>query len=293
MSYKRRDFLKLTGAATAGLTLASITSGALAGDLFSDKKKIKTFGLQLFSLRDDLPKDPKGILKQVASFGYKQVEGFEGEQGMFWGMSNTEFKKYLDELGMKMISSHCDINEGFEKKAAEAAAIGLKYLVCPYIGPQKSLDDFKKFADEFNKRGEICKKEGIRFAYHNHDYSFTLQDGKFPQDVMMDNTDAGIVDFEMDMYWVVTAGQDPMDWIKKHPNRFKLCHIKDRTKNSTEKSDSCTLGTGSINYAGIVPQAKKMGMDCFIVEQEKYAGTTPLESAKDDAVYMGKIKMQN
>jgi sugar phosphate isomerase/epimerase len=291
MSYKRRDFLKLTGAATAGFTFASMTANALPGDFFSDKKKMSAFGLQLYSLRDDLPKDPKGVLKQVASFGYKQVEGFEGSKGMFWGMTNLEFKKYLDDLGMTMISSHCDINKNFEQKANEAAAIGMKYLICPHIGPQKSLDDFKKFADEFNKRGEICKKAGIRFAYHNHDYSFALQDGQYPQDVMMKNTDAATVDFEMDMYWVVTAGQDPLEWMKKYPNRFKLCHIKDRTKNSTEKADTCTLGTGSIDYPAIVPQAKKLGMKYFIVEQEKYAGTTPLKSAKDDAVYMKKLKV--
>jgi len=291
MSYKRRDFLKVTGAATAGLAFSSITANACSANLFSATKKLDVFGLQLYSLRDDLPKDPKAVLKQVASFGYKQVEGFEGAQGIFWGMTNTEFKKYLDDLGLTMISSHCNINKDFEQKANEAAAIGMKYLICPYLGPQKSLDDFKKAADEFNQRGEICKKAGIKFAYHNHDYSFTLQEGQFPQDVMMKGTNTDTVDFEMDMYWVVTAGQDPVEWMKKYPNRFKLCHVKDRTKNSTEKADTCTLGMGSIDYPSILPQAKKLGMEYFIVEQEKYAGTTPLKSAEDDAAYMKKLKV--
>src|SRR6478736_9814995 len=110
MSYKRRDFLKLTGAATAGFTFASMTANALPGDLFSDKKKMSAFGLQLYSLRDDLPKDPKGVLKQVASFGYKQVESYEGSMGMFWGMAPADFKKYVGDLGMKIVSSHCDID---------------------------------------------------------------------------------------------------------------------------------------------------------------------------------------
>lgn len=291
MSYKRRDFLKITGAATAGFTFASLTSNALAGDLFSDSKKGKAFGLQLYSLRDDLPKDPKGVLKQVASFGYKQVEGYEGGKGLFWGMTNKEFKAYMDELGMTFVSSHCGWQKDLEKKAGEAAEIGMKYLICPYLGPQKTLDDFKRFAGEFNKAGEICKKAGIKFAYHNHDYSFKQLEGQFPQDVMMKETDAGLVDFEMDMYWVVTAGQDPVEWLKKYPNRFKLCHVKDRTKNATDAADTCTLGKGSIDYASILPQIKKLGMEYFIVEQEKYAGTTPLESAKDDADYMRKIKL--
>ena len=210
---------------------------------------------------------------------------------MFWGMSNTDFKKYMDELGMTIVSSHCDINKDFEKKAAEAAAIGMKYLICPYKGPQKSLDDFKKFADEFNQKGEICKKNGIRFAYHNHDYSFKEMDGQLPQDVMMKNTDPSLVDFEMDMYWVVAGGQDPEAWLKKYKNRFRLCHVKDRTKGATEAADTCTLGEGSIDYPKILKTAKENGTEYFIVEQEKYTGTTPLKAAEMDAEYMKKIRI--
>ena len=249
----------------------------------------KPFGLQLYTLRDDLPKDPKAILKQVASFGYKQLEGYEGGQGIFWGMGNTGLKKYLDDLGMTLISTHCDINKDFEQKAADAAAIGMKYLISPYVGPQKTLDDYKKIADTFNQRGEVCRKNGIRFAYHNHDYSFKLQDGQFPQDIFIANTDAALVDFEMDIYWVVTAGQDPQAWLKKYKNRFRLCHIKDRTKNATEAADSCNLGDGSIDFPSIVKTARDSGMEYYIVEQEKYAGTTPLKAVEVDATYMKKL----
>jgi sugar phosphate isomerase/epimerase len=210
---------------------------------------------------------------------------------MFWGMSNTDFKKYMDDLGMTIITSHCDINKDFEKKAAEAAAIGMKYLICPYKGPQKELDAFKKFAEEFNQKGEICKKNGIRFAYHNHDYSFVSMNGELGQDVMMKNTDAGLVDFEMDIYWVVTAKQDPEEWFKKYKNRFRLCHIKDRTKNSTETAATCTLGEGMIDYPKIVKTARKNGMNYFIVEQERYDGTTPLKATEADAAYMKKLSV--
>jgi sugar phosphate isomerase/epimerase len=98
------------------------------------------------------------------------------------------------------------MNKDFEQKAAQAGEIGMKYLICPFLGPQKSMDDFKRFADQFNKSGEICKKNGLRFAYHNHGYSFQPLDGQLPQDVMMTSTDASLVDYEMDIYWVVTAG---------------------------------------------------------------------------------------
>jgi sugar phosphate isomerase/epimerase len=292
MSYNRRDFLKLSGGAVSALAFTAPLGSSLFSTLPDDeKKKLKAFGLQLWTLRSDLPKDPKGVLKQVASFGYKQVESFEGGKGMFWGMTNTEFKKYMDELGMKIISSHCDINKDFEKKADEAAAIGMKYLLCPYLGPQKTADIFKQKAELFNKCGETCKKAGIRFGYHNHDYGFVPVDGQLPQDILMQNTDPSLVDFEMDMYWVVIAGQDPEAWIKKYPNRFKLCHVKDRAKGSKSKDDSCTLGKGSIDYPKILKFARQHGMEYYIVEQEKYEGTTPLESAKDDAAYLKKISI--
>src|SRR5258706_3583391 len=198
MTYDRRKFLKYTAGISSGIAFSSFAGNCVNKDtLPEEKKKIKTFGLQLWSVRDDMGKDEKGTLKKVASYGYRQIESFEGSKGIFWGMSNTELKKYLDELGMTIVSSHCDIEKDFEKKAADAAAIGMKYLMCPYKGPQKSIDDFKKFADEFNQKGEICKKNGIRFAYHNHDYSFKEIDGQMPQDVMMKNSDPQLVDFEM------------------------------------------------------------------------------------------------
>ena len=280
MSYNRRRFLQTTGLAAAGTLLAG-------NKLFaSENKALKDFGIQLWTLRDVIGGDPKGILKQLASYGYTQIESFEGPQGIFWGMSPSEFKNYTGDLGMKMISSHCNIENDFEKKAADAASIGMKYLICPYLGPQKTIDDFKRKIDVFNKCGDICKKNGIRFAYHNHDYSFKELEGQIPQDVMMQNTNADTVDFEMDMYWVVTAGVDPIAYMSKYKNRFRLCHVKDREKNATGGDASCILGEGSINYATILKSARKYGMKYFIVEQEKYTNSTPMESAKADAMYM-------
>lgn len=287
--HKRRDFLKSAAVLSSGVVLSSY----MRSNLFStNDDKLKAFGLQLWTLREDLPKDPKGILKQVASFGYKQIEGFEGKQGIFWGMKNTEFKKLMDDLGMKFIATHCDINKDFERKVNEAAEIDMKYLICPWLGPQKKIDDFKKFAETFNQRGELCKKHGLRFGYHNHDYGFVPVDGQLPQDVLMQNTDKNLVDFEMDIYWVVTAGQDPIHWIDKYPGRFKLCHIKDRKKGAkaSEKDVSVDVGTGSIDFRKILKEAKKKGMEYYIVEQEAYEGTTPLAAAKADAEYLKKFR---
>lgn len=267
--------------------------GAALGLNEFSAKPLKNFGIQLYTLRDIIGKDPKGVLKSLASFGYTQIESFEGAQGIFWGMSNKEFKSYADSLGLTMVSSHFDMTKDLEKKAAQAGEIGMKYLICPYLGKQKTLDDYKRAADSFNKAGEVCKKNGLRFAYHNHGYSFEQQEGEFPQDVMMKGTDPSLVDFEMDIYWVRTAGADPEAWLKKYGNRWRLCHVKDRGQGFKEGDGnaSVTLGTGIIDYPKILKTAKSVGMNYYIVEQERYDNTTSLKASQDNAAYMKKISI--
>ena len=293
--YKRRDFIKTSSAAIAITAITGNFAGCTSSSMMHGSSALKEFGLQLYSLRDVLPADPKGILKQVAAMGYKQIEGYEGAKGMFWGMTNTEFKKYMDDLGMKFVSSHCDINKEFERKADEAAAIGMKYLICPSLPAEGRMteEDYKKAADTFNQRGQVCKSRGLKFAYHNHDQAFVQRPSGFTaQKVLLENTDPSLVDFEMDIYWVVTAGEDPIKWFENYPNRFRLCHIKDRKKNIplSEREASVDVGTGSIDFVKILDIAKKNGMQYYIVEQEKYEGTTPLAAAKADAEYLKKFK---
>lgn len=292
MNYKRKDFLKLTGA----FAVTGLAGKELFSSFFHDKNEetLKSFGLQLYTLRDDLKKgNHKEILKQVANAGYSFIESFEqeGSGGMFWGMTNTDFKKYMDDLGMKILTSHCDITKDFEKKANGAAAIGMKYLICPWQDPQKTVDSYKKIATTFNQCGEICKKAGIRFAYHNHDHDFKMVEGQLAEDIYLQNTDPNLVDFEMDIYWVVTAKQDPEAWMKKYSHRFRLCHVKDRAKGATQREAFCDLGTGSIDYPKILKVAKQNGMEYFIVEQEGYPNTTPLKAMAADAEYMKKLKI--
>ncbi|MCX6319625.1 MAG: sugar phosphate isomerase/epimerase [Bacteroidetes bacterium] len=291
---KRRTFIRMGSGATAGI-LAAAAGSAWMNELLQDDEqaRIKTFGLQLWTLREDFPKDPKGVLKKVADLGYKHVESFEGPKGMFWGMSNTEFKQYITDLGMNMYSSHFGGDDNFEKKVEDAAAIGMKYLTMAWEGPNKTIDDYKRYAEAFNKKGELCKKHGMRFAFHNHDYTFRMMEGQYGQDVLMNNTDASLVDFEMDIFWVVAAGQDPEVWFKKYPNRFRLCHIKDRSKtpDKEEGKNSVELGTGTINFAQVLKTARKNGMKHFIVEQEAYPNGTPLAAVKTDAEYMKKIRL--
>lgn len=279
---RRRHFLKMS-AALAGLSQLSLlgcSSDAAQGSY--------PFGIQLYSLRDDMPADPDAVLQQLAQFGYRQIQSYEGPSGMFWGKSPSDFARFVRELGMDVVASHCSIEENFERKVEDAAEAGMQYLICPLIGAQASLDDYRRFAERFNRCGEICREAGLRFAYHNHHYTFFELDGSIPHDVLMQNTDPELVDFELDIFWLVAAGQDPLTWIRKYPGRFAFSHVKDRLPDmpADSFSASTTLGQGIIDYPSILPVAYEHGMRYFMVEQESYAGTTPLDSARDNAVYM-------
>lgn len=287
MQYNRKRFLQMSSAAAGAMAFSPFFSKLLPE---KQDRKLKDIGLQLYTVRDVFEKDPKGVLKQLAEFGYTQLESYERKEGMFWGMTNKTFQQYIGDLGMQIISSHCDIDNDFERKAAEAAAIDMKYLIAAWEGPGKSIDDYKRMAEDFNRKGSICKQNGIGFAFHNHHFSFQKIGTEFPQDVLLNNTDPSLVDFEMDIYWVVATGQDPETWLKKYPKRFRLCHVKDRSKGTTKMEDTCDLGTGSIAYASLVRTARKNGMKYFFAEQEHYPGSTPMMSAKADAEYMKALR---
>ncbi len=306
MKLNRRKFITTAGAVAAGALVVPQWScknegGKTAGNIEasstdtipeSAQPSLTAFGIQLYTVRDVIPGDPKAVMKELANFGYTQFESFEHpKQGMFWGMEHTAFKAYMDEIGVELVSSHCDTSKNFEKKAGQAGEIGMKYLVSPWVGPQKKMDDWKKIADEFNRLGGICKQNGLRFAYHNHGYSFVGLEGVIPQDYLIENTDPELVDFEMDLYWVVTAGADPGAYLQKYPNRWRLCHVKDRLKGASpdQQDASCDLGTGSLDFPEILKTARANGMQFYIVEQERYDNSSSMDSAKVDAAYMKQL----
>ena len=270
------------------------------------------FGIQLWTVRDFMAKDAKGTLKSLGEYGYQQIESFQGEQGVFWGMEAKEYSQFLNDHGMNCSSTHCDPQyaldlkkeDEFKKLVDDSASIGIQHLVNPYLGFLKTNDDFKKATEGFNRLGEITKASGLKYAYHNHNYSFQELEGGFPQDIMMSGTDADLVDFEMDVYWVVTAQADPIEWLKKYPKRFVLSHIKDRyddakvaeiakkehTDGNNEVAASCVLGKGKIDFDEFFVEAEKQGMKKWIVEQERYDDMTSMDAAKDDATFMKKYQ---
>ena len=257
-------------------------------------RKLPAIGIQLYMVKEDMEKDPAGTLAQLGKMGYTQIESFGGNKGIFWGYTNKEFNNIAKSNGLKLISSHyTGDKEGFEKTAAQAAEIGMKYLIYPWKGPQKTIDAFRKIADEFNGYGEICKKNGLRFAYHPHDYPYKPVDGQLPIDVLLANTDKDLVDFQMDFYYTVTEGRDPETYIKKYHPRFRLCHMRDvlkvRLPKGSEEESACDLGKGIINYPRLLSTALDNGMEYFFVEQSRFFQETPLQSAKINIDYLKRL----
>jgi sugar phosphate isomerase/epimerase len=283
---KRREFIQSSAVAAAGmLALPSLVSAA-------PKKGKDEVGLQIYTLRDTIFKDPKGVLKQVADFGYKKLETFAYKDSSIFGMPFADFGKYIKDLGMKVTSGHYGIDQAksdaWEKAVTDAKSIGQDYLVVPYLveGDRKTIDDYKKVCAILNKAGEVAKKNGMKFGYHNHAFEFETLEGQIPYDLMLKELDPKLVDMEMDIFWVVNAGRDPLQYFEKHPGRFTQWHVKDMDK--TDKMRNANVGTGTIDWKKIFANAKKSGMKHFYIEQETYPGA-PIDSVGESIKYLKTI----
>lgn len=200
----RQQFLKMGALAASAAFLPQL-------DVFAATSK--KVGLQLYTLRDLMAKDPEGTLRKVAQLGYKEVEPFGYSDGKFFGKTPKEFAALIKELGMTAPSGHYTtgktmpktkgtLTNDWKRAVDDAAAIGQKYMVCAYLFPEErtKLDDYKAFADLFNKSAEVVKAAGMQFCYHNHDFEFVALDGKIPYDVLTSGTDKNLVKLELDLY---------------------------------------------------------------------------------------------
>ena len=281
---RRREFIRNSTIAAAGLM-------ALPTFLQAGKAKAG-IGLQLYTLRDTIMKDPKGVLKSVSEFGYKKLETFAYGDGAIFGMPIREFNEYVKGLGMKVTSGHYGLDlaksDTWEKAVMDARSIDQKYMVVPYINEpeRKSIDDYKRICASLNKAGEIARKNGVKFGYHNHAFEFDTLDGQIPFDVMLAELDPKNVSMEMDIYWVVNAGKDPLKYFEKYPGRFTQWHVKDMDK--TDKNRNADIGSGAIDWKPIFAKARQSGMKHFYVEQESYPGA-PIDSVAASIKYLKTI----
>lgn len=299
MKTSRRTFVKAGALATLGATL-------FPGSLLAMQKPKGIVGLQLYSVRADMLKDPMGSLTQLAKMGYVYVEHANYINRKLYGYTAPEFRKILDGLGLKMISGHTvmgkehwdvtkkDFSESWKLTVDDAAVLGQKWVVSPSMDEsmRKTYDDFKRYMDIFNKSGELCKKAGMKFGYHNHAFEFSEKlNGEKIFDIIMKSIDPNLVALQLDIGNLYNGGAVALDVLNQFPGRFEIIHVKDEIAGTGagEKYVSTVLGEGIVKAKNMVDLAAKIGgTNCYIIEQEAYQDKTPMECVKADLEIMKK-----
>jgi sugar phosphate isomerase/epimerase len=300
MDNSRRKFIKNTTLIVAG-------SALLSDKLFASPKKVERLGLQLYTIRDAMKLDPKGSLTKLADMGYVHVEHANYVDRKFYGYTAKEFKKLLADLSLQIPSGHSvmtandwdatknDFTDKWKYTIEDAVEVGQRYIISPWLDERlrTDKDGLKRFMDQFNKCGELCKKSGLTFGYHNHNFEFTTMIGDTTlYDFILTNTDPALVAQQFDIGHL-GANVTPLEILKKYPGRFELMHVKDVIKNDAVKDDggyeSTTLGDGIMPVKDILKAARKIGgTSQFIIEQESYQGKDPFDCVKIDLQRMKK-----
>lgn len=308
---------------TAGGLLAGKASAAMVApnaEAAPMPNASKSFGLQIYSLQQELYNDLPARLKEVKAMGYEKLELAGYGKGKIGKMDMMEFKKMAEDAGLKIVSSHVNpsvegvpfvreytkeltpkIMEYWKATAADHAKLGCKYLIQPMMPSIENHDDAKLVCDVFNQAADVIKAEGIAtgFGYHNHNMEFNrvateeqkaklkgnpfaafMKVGDQIYDLMLRDTDPSKVYFEMDVYWTVMGQNDPVEYLQKHADRIKVLHIKDRA----------VFGqSGMMNFEMIFKQMYANGIQDYFVELEKMPdGRTQFAGVKDCAAYLEK-----
>lgn len=297
MKTNRRTFIKQSALAVA---VTAVTNSMFA----SSPGSSQLTGVQLYSIKEDMKKDAMGTLKQLSAMGYKNVEHANYVERKFYGWSAKDFKKVLDDLGMTMPSGHTvlakphwddvkkDFTDVWKYTIEDAATCGQQFVISPWLDQtwRDSESTIKKYMDVFNKSGELCKKSGMKYGYHNHDFEFSEKLGdKTVYDLIMENTDPELVIQQLDIGNLYNGGAKAIDIVKKYPGRFQSMHVKDEiaAKEGREKYESTVLGKGIVNVKEVIDLGKNLGGTIhFIIEQESYQGKTPLACVKEDLEIM-------
>ncbi|GEN70091.1 sugar phosphate isomerase/epimerase family protein [Chryseobacterium lathyri] len=263
---QRKDFITLSSLGFLGLYSCGV----------SKINRKKPLAIQLYTIRDAVSDNLEKALEKLVALGFTELEIY-GYNGTFFGKSRTEFQTILKQTGLKVISSHHTTGiihkdggtllYSWEKAVEDLHFIGAEYMVCSYLFPEeRTVENYKKLPELFEKCGEATQKAGIQFAYHNHDFEFEKLEGdKSVYDFILENTSSDLVKMEMDLYWISKAGLDPLVYFEKYPGRFPLWHVKDMkagTKDFTE------IGNGLIDFKKIFSAKEKAGLKHWFLEQD-------------------------
>ena len=276
--HTRRDFLT-----TLGVALGAASLGGARALGAEDARRLPRVGIQLYTLRDLMKTDVEGTLAHVARIGYREVE-FAG----YFGRTPAQIRDVLKANGLVSPSAHIPMpasDDVWKKALDDAKSIGHQWAVLPWLDPAIR-KDWSQLAGRFNALAVLAKKAGLRFAYHNHDFEFAVVGEGTALDVLLAKTDPTLVDFEMDLYWVVKGGGDPLDLFRRHPHRFPLMHAKDATVAPERKM--ADVGSGTIDFKKIFAQQKRSGMKHVYVERDD--ATDPMQSATNSYRHLSALK---
>lgn len=273
----RRDFIRALGAAALAPALQP-----LAPSLYRRPplRKLDRIGVQLYTVRHQMEKDFEGTIARVAATGYQEVE-FAG----YFGRTPRAVRALLDKNGLAAPSSHVSLAPAEWRAALDAApVVGHRYLVIAWIPPEqrRTLDDYKRAAERLNRAATEAKAAGLQFAYHNHDFEFQPLDGKLPYDVLLAETDPKLVQLEMDLYWIVKGGQDPLVYFGRWPGRFPMVHVKDSAGPPDHRM--VEVGAGKIDFKKIFAQSDQAGIRHYFVEHDEPAD--PFASIRASCEYL-------
>ena len=252
--------------------MAAVGSSAMGKTTESVFQNLPSYGVILGNTGGDWVKNnPKETLKQIAAWGYKDIEG-----GNDYGMGIEGCRDFMLDLGLNPFTCGLSMNDmNDHKKLAESLAKGKRWraeyaiLYWPFNGAKYkfTIEEWDSIIAKLNEAGRICREEGMKLLYHNHDFEMDLTGDWIPYDYMLQNTDPELVNFEIDLYWVTKGGMDPIYFLKKYANRFPVMHVKDMDR--TAERDFAIAGQGIIDFAEIFAYSKLAGTQHFILEHDK------------------------
>lgn len=275
----RRTFI----GTTAGALLTSSASKVLASSVAS--KRIGKIGLQLYTVREQMKASVPKTLAAVAKAGYKEVE-FAG----YFGHTAGDIRKMLDDVGLTAPSTHvqmAQLGTEWDSLLDQAKTIGHEYLVCAWIDePDRNIPGYTRIAFRFNEAGQRARDKGLKFGYHNYFFEFDRVDGQIPYDLLLRECDSDKVAMEIDVFWMVKGGGDPVSYMERYPGRFPMLHVKDM--GPAPKHAMLDVGQGTINWTKILRAGKSGGVKHVFVENDE--AKQPLTSIKTSYRYLNGLR---
>jgi sugar phosphate isomerase/epimerase len=279
----RRNFFRMLGVATLGI---ASRKAAAASDVAVPHRKLERIGLQLYTVRDLMKADLAGTLAKVAAIGYKEVEFAD-----YFGRTPAQIRELLVRNGLAAPSTHLpfeSLQKGWQRALDDAKSIGHHWVTIAWIPEEKrrTIDDWSRLADLFNLSATRAKSAGLRFAYHNHDVELREIGGARPLDVLLQKTDPSLVDFEMDLYWAVLGGGNPLDFFNRYPKRFPMVHVKDSS--GPPDNRMVDVGKGTLDFRSIFAESEKAGIEHYFVEHDNPAD--PIATIRNSYDYLRALR---